>query len=114
MSKKTWEEARQCYPHYADEETLKKFLALPLKGKTVPQAFRDYCQAALDEEELSENPLSGRTIRRNGHSAHFLEGSYRTVSVKDLQSQVGTFHGAHLLLAHLTEVRSNNLECVIL
>ena len=107
----TWEEAQETFPHFAREDRLKNFLSLPLKGKGgVPQIFRDYCQAALDGSIQEAQPAT--TVKKNGHTAHFIESSFKTLTVQTLKKAIPNYGGVNLVLAHMNKVSTSNITFI--
>ena len=105
----TWEEAQETFPHFAREDRLKIFLLLPLKGKGgVPQI---YCQAVLDG--LIQEAQPATTLKKNGHAAHFIESSFRTITVHTLKKAIPNYAGVNLVLAYMNKVSTSNITFII-
>ena len=111
MNKPTQEDAQVVFPNFAREDRLKSFLSIPLKGKGgIPQPFRDFCQAALDGQELENDPQPAMTIKRNGHTAHFIEASYMNITAQTLKNSIPNYQGVNLIIANLHKVSTLYLK----
>ena len=105
--KGTWEEAVEAFPQFATDEALKPYLKLNLKAKEgVPQAFRLYCQAALDSTRKSSSPGTdlAMSAERNGVKALFLKASFQEINSSKILEHMPTFRGAALILMDASEV----------
>lgn len=116
--KGTWEEAVEAFPQFATDEALKPYLKLNLKAKEgVPQAFRLYCQAALDSTRKSSSPGTdlAMSAERNGVKALFLKASFREINSSKILEHMPTFRGAALVLMDASEgVSSDDLKVAAL
>ena len=99
--KATWEDAAKDFPAFTQEERLRPFLGLKLKGG-VPQPLRDFCQAAIDSKRVKDVPAY--TVLNKGNKASFVEGSYKTISGRGITEKIPHFQGANLIVARLTDV----------
>ena len=88
------------FPHFANEEGLKPYSHLNLKGKEgLPQAFRLYCQAALDSiRETSTSQQLVTCVERNGTKVYFMQSELKEVNSRKVMEQIPSFSGATLIV----------------
>ena len=99
-------------PHFTREDRLKKILLLSLKGKGgILQIFRDYCQTDLDGSIQVAQPTTTVIQKKNGHTAHFIESSFKTLTVQTLKKAIPNY-GVNLVLAHMNKVSNSNITFI--
>ena len=91
----TWEEALQRFPHHTRADRLYQFLRLNFRNN-IPEAFRSYCQAALQSEEQSVNSADNYT--HDGSTAYCVCHSSLTISHTDIRNSKVPFSGCHLFV----------------
>ena len=94
------------FPHFATEEGLKLYSHLNLKAKEgLPQAFRLYCQAALDSErEASTSQQLATCVERNGVKVYFKQSELKEVTSNKVMEQIPSFGGATLIVMDALQV----------
>ena len=103
----TWEEACERFPNHTTKEQLSQFLRLSFL-KSIPAAFHSYCQAALQSEHHQSHPVD--SFVHNGATVFTVNHSSLTVSHTHIKENGLPFHGCHLFIAAIPEVR---YMCVI-
>ena len=78
---KSWEEAEQKYPRFANEAALERFVSAPKLAGPILAAFQQFCSRAIRAATASQ-----------------LDSSEGTQSVQ-LSVDGGSYHGVHLAMA---------------
>ena len=99
----TWEEACDRFPHFTDSARLHQFLGLTFKP--IPEAFQAFCQAALQNESVT-NETAGEYCL-NGSRAYVVQADSLLLSHTDLKKACPLYTGAHLVLAPIPKVCRN-------
>ena len=93
MNVKSWDEAVEKYPAFADEKRLSLFLEVKIRNKDgLTQPFKNYCQAALAGKQSD-------SVSLNGSTGHFIATPYTATSKENLVQQLPNYQGANLYLA---------------
>ena len=96
----TWEEACDRFPHFTDSARLRQFVGLSFKP--IPEAFQAFCQAALQNESVT-NETTGEYCL-NGSRAYVVQADSLLLSHTDLKKACPLYTGAHLILASVPKV----------
>ena len=96
----TWEEACDRFPHFTDSARLRQFVGLSFKP--IPEAFQAFCQAALQNESVT-NETTGEYCL-NGSRAYVVQADSLLLSHTDLKKACPLYTGTHLILASIPKV----------
>ena len=94
----TWDEAVERFPWHTDEERLATFLGLDFVKK-VPESFKAYCQAAMQDERQQVDMLSHDGAVGSVHTLNVME-----LSINAFIESCPTYTGAHLILTSVPKV----------
>ena len=99
----TWEEARDRSPHFTDSARLHQFLRVTFKP--IPEAFQAFCQAALQNESVT-NETTGEYCL-NDSRAYVVQADSLLLLHTDLKKACPLYTAAHLVLAPIPKVCRN-------
>ena len=101
----TWEEACDRFPYFTDSARLHQFLGLTFKP--IPEAFQAFCQAALQNESVT-NKTAGEYYLK-GSRAYVVQANSLLLLHTDLKKACPLCTGAHPILAPIPkECRNEN------
>lgn len=96
-----WDEAKRCFPSFANESRLTQFLHLSFT-KGAPEVFCDYCQAALNSTNVT--PVDCYTIIKNGATGYVLQPDSMAITAARVREAVASYQGANIIVAHIPQV----------
>ena len=101
-NKRTWEEVTESFPLYAVDDKLDKFFGLDFKN-TIPDAFRNFCQSALNSSLASAAKENCKTTAL-GHRIVLVPATIHDITSETILEIDNKYIGAHVILVNMIKV----------